>query len=46
MNFRDPSLLVGGAVGAAIVFMPGRGFMGPAMWFGTPRLGLMIPMGR
>jgi hypothetical protein len=44
MNFRDPSLLVGGAVGAAIVFLPGRGFMGPAIWFGTPRMGLLIPM--
>jgi hypothetical protein len=44
MNFRDPALLGLGAVGAAIVFLPGRGLMGPALWFGPPHAAWLVPM--
>jgi hypothetical protein len=44
MNFRDPALLGLGALGAGIVFLPGRGLMGPALWFGAPHLALLLPL--
>jgi len=44
MNFRDPGIIVLGVAAAGIVFLPGRGFMGPALWFGPPHLAMMLPM--
>jgi hypothetical protein len=44
MNFRDPAIIVPGAVGAGILFLPGRGLMMPALLLGRPHLGLIIPM--
>lgn len=44
MNFRNPALLGLGALGAVIVLIPGRGLLGPALWFGPPHLTLLIPM--
>jgi hypothetical protein len=44
MNFQNPAILVLGALAAGIVFLPGRGLMGPALWLGSPHLALLIPM--
>ena len=44
MNFRDPTIIVAGAAGAGSLFLPGRGLMLPAILFGPPRWGLIIPM--
>lgn len=44
MNFRDPGLLGLGALGAGVIFLPGRGLMFPAMWFGTPQVTWLLPM--
>jgi len=44
MNFRDSGVLCLGVLAAGMVFLPGRGFMGPALWFGPPHLALMLPM--
>jgi hypothetical protein len=44
MNLRDPGVLVLGVLGALILFMPGRGFMGPAALFGPPHFAWLFPM--
>ena len=44
MNFRDPAIIVPGAVGAGFLFLPGRGLMMPAFLLGPPHRGLIIPM--
>jgi hypothetical protein len=44
MNFRDPAIIVPCAVGAGFLFLPGHGLMVPAMLFGPPHWGLIIPM--
>jgi hypothetical protein len=44
MSFRDPTIIVAGAAGAGFLFLPGRGLMLPAILFGPPRWGLIIPM--
>jgi hypothetical protein len=44
MNLRDPAIIVPGAVGAGFSFLPGRGLLTPAILFGPPHWGLVIPM--
>jgi hypothetical protein len=44
MNFRDPAIIIPSAVGAGFLFLPGRGLMMPALLFGAPNWGLVIPM--
>jgi hypothetical protein len=44
MNFRDPAIIVPCAVGAGALFVPGPGLMMPAILFGAPHFGLLIPM--
>jgi len=44
MNFRDPAIIVPGAVGAGLLFVPGPGLMFPAMLFGSPHWQWIVPM--
>ncbi len=44
MNFRDPEVVGLGVLGAGLIFLPGRGLMWPALWFGAPHVSLMISM--
>jgi hypothetical protein len=44
MNFRDPAIILPSAIGAGFLFLPGRGLMMPAILFGPPHFGLLIPM--
>ena len=44
MNFRDPAIIVPGAVGAGLLFVPGPGLMFPAMLFGSPHWQWLVPM--
>jgi len=44
MNLRDPVIIVAGAAGAGLLFLPGHGLMVPAVLFGPPHWGLVIPM--
>ncbi len=44
MNFSNPEVLGIGALGAGLIFLPGRGLMWPALCFGSPHVSLMISM--
>jgi hypothetical protein len=44
MNLRDPRTITLAALGLLILLLPGRGLMGPALWFGPPNISLMLPM--
>ena len=44
MNWRDPGVLGLGAVGAGVLMLPGRGLLGPVLWFGRPESGTVIGM--
>jgi hypothetical protein len=44
MNFRTPGTLAAAGLGVALFFIPGRGLMAPALWFGQPHFSLVLPM--
>jgi hypothetical protein len=44
MNFRDPGTLAIGGLGAVLLFLPGRGLLGPVLWLGRPNFVLLIPL--
>ena len=44
MNFRDPAIIVPGALGAGFLFLPGRGLMVPVALFGPPHWEWVIAM--
>ena len=44
MNLRNPGVLVLAIAAAAIILLPGHGLLGPAAWFGEPRIGRVLLM--
>jgi hypothetical protein len=44
MDFRNPGIIALAVVCAAVLFLPGHGLMGPAMWLGGPRVSRVVPL--